>query len=81
MYIYMYIYIYLYNIYIYIYTNLQVNAIVRLPHPRRRDSHEGDLFLASSDDKQTHNYDLEWSNQHPSLSTLKSKGLSRSNMK
>ena len=79
----MYIHIYIYNIYIYIYiyTNLQVNAIVRLPHPWRRDSHEGELFLASSDDKQTHNYDLEWSNQHPSLTTLKSQGLSRSNMK
>ena len=71
----MYVYI------IYIYTNLQGNAIVRLPHPWRGGSHEGELFLASSDDKQTHNYDLEWSSQHPSLTTLKSKGLSRSNMK
>ena len=33
MYIYIYIFIYIY-IYIYIYTNLPVNAIVRLPHPR-----------------------------------------------
>ena len=33
MYIYMYVYMY-----IYIYTNLPVNAIVRLPHPRSVDS-------------------------------------------
>ena len=38
----MYIYIY-----IYIYTNLPVNVIVRLPHPR----------LAPYADKQTRNYD------------------------
>ena len=50
----MYIYIY---IYIYIYTNLPVNAIVRLPHPRRGDSQGQETFLAPSADKQTRIYD------------------------
>ena len=48
----MYIYIY-----IYIYTNLPVNAIVRLPHPRSGDSQGQETFLAPSADKQTRNYD------------------------
>ena len=45
--IYMNIYIYIY-IYIYIcmYTNLPVNAIVRLPHPRRGDGQSKETFLA-----------------------------------
>ena len=71
----MYIYIY-----IYIYTNLPVNVIVRLPHPRSKDSQDQERFLAPSAGKQTHNYDTERSNHHPSLSTLRSKGLSRSKM-
>ena len=67
--------------YIYIYTNLPVNVIVRLPHPRSGDSQGQETFLAPSADKQTRNYDTECSNHHPSLSTLRPKGLSRSKMK
>ena len=37
------------------YTNLPVNAINRLTHPRSGDSQE--TSLAPSADKQTHNYD------------------------
>ena len=59
----MYIYIY-----IYIYTNLPVNAIVRLPHPRSGDSQGQETFLAPSTDKQTRNYDIEYSSHRPSLS-------------
>ena len=80
-YIYMYIYIYIYYIYIYIHTNLLVNAIVRLPYPRSGDSKGQETILAPSADKQTRNYDIESSNHHPSLSTLRSKGLSCSKMK
>ena len=65
----------------YIYTNLPVNIIVRLPHPRSGDSQGQETFLAPSADKQTRNYDTEFSNHHPSLSTQRSKGLSRSKMK
>ena len=77
MYLCIYIYIYI-CIYIYIHTNLPVNAIVRLPHPRSGDSQGQETFLAPSADKQTQNYDTECSNHHPSLSTLRPKGLSRS---
>ena len=59
--------------YIYIYTNLPVHAIVRPPHPWTGDRQNGKTFLAHSVDKPTHNYDIECSNHHPSLSTLKSK--------
>ena len=76
--IYTYIYIY---IYIYIYVNLPVNAIVRLPHPWSGDRQVQKTFLAPSADKQTHNYEKERSNYHPSLSTLRSKELSRTKMK
>ena len=62
-YLYIYIYIYIY-IYMYIYleridivynkfTNLPVNVIVRLPHPRSGDSQGQETFLAPSADKQT----------------------------
>ena len=74
------VYIYIY-IYIYIYTNLPVNVIVRQPHPWSGDSQGQETFLTSSADKQTHNYDTECSNHHPSLSTLRSQGLDRSKMK
>ena len=40
-----------------------------------------DSLTANGPDKQTRNYDTECSNQHPSLSTLRSKELSRSKMK
>ena len=69
------------NMFLYMYTNLPVNAIVRLPHPRSGDSRGQETFLAPSTDKQTQNHDTECSNHHPSLSTLRSKGLSRSKMK
>ena len=39
------------------------------------------MFVAPSADKQTRNYDTECSNHHPSMTTLRSKGLSRSKMK
>ena len=45
--------------YMYIYTNLQTNAIVRLPHPRSGDSQCEETFLAPSADKQIRNYDTE----------------------
>ena len=64
-----------------IYINLPVNATVRLPHPQSRDSQGQETFLAPSANKQTHNYDTQCSNHHPSLPTLTSKGLSRSIMK
>ena len=76
----LYIYIVIY-IYIYIYTNLPVNAIVRLLHPRSGDSQDQETFLAPPADKQTRNYGTECSNHHPSLSTLSPKGLSHSKMK
>ena len=53
----------------------------RLPHPRSGDSQGQEMFLAPSTDKHTRNYDTECSNHHPSLSTLRPKGLSRSKMK
>ena len=46
-------------IYIYIYIQIyQMNAIVRLPHPRSGDSQGQETFLAPSADKQTRNYDV-----------------------
>ena len=47
------------GIYIHIYTNLPVNAIVRLPHPRSGDSQGEETFLAPSADNQAHNYDTK----------------------
>ena len=62
--------------------NFPVTAIVRLPHPWRGDSQGQETLLAPSADNQTRNYDdIKCSNHHPSLSTLKSKGLSHSKMK
>ena len=62
-------------------TNIPVHVIVRLPHPRSADSQGQETFSALSADKQTRNQDKECSNHHPSLSTLRSKRLSRSKMK
>ena len=45
------------------------------------DSQGQETILAPSADKQIPDYDIECSNHHPSLSTLKSKGLSLSKMK
>ena len=64
-YTYIYIYIYIYVICIYI-TNLPVNAIVRLTHPRNGDSQGQETFLPPSADKQTRNYDIKVLKQ-PSL--------------
>ena len=77
------IYTYIIYIYIYIYThtNLPIDVTVKLPHPWSGDSQGQETFLASSADKQTRNYDIECSNHHPSLSTLRPKGLSHSKMK
>ena len=47
------------HMYIYIYTYLPENAKVRLPHPRRGDSQDQEMFLAPSVGKQTRNYDTE----------------------
>ena len=58
-----------------------MGAIVRLPHPRSRDSQGLETFLANSTDKQTPPYDKECSNHHLFLSTLRLNGLSRSKMK
>ena len=60
-------------IYIYIYTNLPVDV--------RWYSQGQETFLALSADKQTCNWDIECSNHHSSLSTLRPKGLSHSKMK
>ena len=56
-------------------------VIVRLAHPRGGYSHDKETFLAPSTDKETLHYDAECSNSHPSLSSLRSKGLSPSKMK
>ena len=55
--------------------------MIRLPHPRSRESQKQETFLAPSADKKTCNYDIECSNHHHSLSILRPKGLSRSKMK
>ena len=64
-----------------IYTNLQMDVIIRLPHPRSGNSHGQEMLLELSDDKQTRNYDIECSNHRPSLSTLTPKGFGHSKMK
>ena len=63
-----------------IYKNLPVNATVRIPHPRNRDNQVQET-LAPSAVNQTCNYDKACSNHPPSLSTLRLKGLSCSNIK
>ena len=57
-----------------IYTNIPVDIIVRLPHPQIGDSQNQETFIEPSAGKQTRNYDIECSNHHPSLSTLRPKG-------
>ena len=39
-----------------------MNAIVRLTHPRSRDSQGQEMFLVASSDKQTRNYDKQTRN-------------------
>ena len=55
-------------------TNLPVNAMFRLPHPRSKESQGPEMFLAPSADDQTHNYDTECSNHHPPTRNTKVKG-------
>ena len=64
-----------------IYKNLPVDVIIRLPYPRRGDNQAHETFLAPSPDKQTRHYDIEYSNNHPWVSTVRPKGLSLSKMK
>ena len=63
-----------------IYTNLPVDFIVRLPHPRSGQSQGQETFLVPSLYKPTRNDDRECSNHQPSLSTLRPKGLSCNKM-
>ena len=64
-----------------IHKNIPADVIVRLPHPGSSDSQNQETFLAPSGDKLTRNYDIECSSHHPSLSTLRPKRLSRSQVK
>ena len=54
-----------------IYINLPVDPIVRLLHPRSADSQGQETFLSASADKQTCNYDIEWSTHNLYLSPNK----------
>ena len=58
-----------------------MDVIFKLRHPRCGDSQGQAKFLAPSADNQARNHHLECSNHHPTLSTLRSKGLSHSKMK
>ena len=73
---YMYIYIYIY-IYIYKFTS---KLHSQTTHPESGDSQGQETFLAPSADKEIRIYDTDYSNHHPSPSTLRSKGLSCSKM-
>ena len=64
-----------------IYTNLAMDVIVRLPDPGSGDTQGQETFLAPSAENPNRNYDIECSNHHPSLSNLRSKGLSGSKRK
>ena len=64
-----------------IYTNFPMDAILRSPHPRSGNSQGQETFSEPSADKQTHNYDIECSNHHPSLSRLRLQGLIHRKMK
>ena len=44
--------------------------MIRVPHPWSGDSQGQETFLVPSADKETCNYDTEWSNYHPPLSAL-----------
>ena len=57
-----------------IYTNLPVNAIVRLPHPRSGDSQGQETFLAPSADKQTRNHDIECYKNYVNIMVTSVKG-------
>ena len=64
-----------------VYTNLPINAIVTLPHPRSRNSQGQETFLAPSEYRQTCNSERECSNYHCSPSILRLNGLSWSKTK
>ena len=64
-----------------IYTNLPKEVIVRLPNLQSGDSQGQETSLAPSADKPTCIYGIEGSNHHPSLSSLRPKGLSHNKMK
>ena len=64
-----------------IYTNLPLDVIVRLPHPRSGESKDQETFLAPSGEKENRNYDIQRSKNHPSLSTLRPKGFGHSKIK
>ena len=64
-----------------IYTNIPVDVIVRLTHAQSGERQGQETFLSSSAEKQTRNSDIECPNHHPSLSTQRPKGLSRSKTK
>ena len=51
----------------YIYTDLPVNAIIRLPHPRSGDSQGQEMFLTPSADRQTRNYDTDCSCKYTNI--------------
>ena len=50
------VYIYIIYIYVYIHSNLPVDVIVKIPHPRSGDSQGQETFLAPSADKPTRNH-------------------------
>ena len=58
-----------------IYKYLPLNIIVRLRHPRSQDNQGQETFLAPSADKKTHNHNIQSSNHHSSISSLRPKGL------
>ena len=64
-----------------IYPNVAAKTLVRVRQYSSGDSHGQEQVLAPSAENQTYNYDTEYSNHHPSLSTVRPKGLSCSKMK
>ena len=63
------------------FTNLHIHKFTSKSHSQTNTGPGQKTFLLPSADNQIRNYDRECSYLHPSLSTLKSKGLSRSKMK
>ena len=64
-----------------IHANFPVNATVRQLYPWRGKSQGQKTFLAPCVDNRTRNYYIEYSNHHPSVSTLRSKGMSHNKIK
>ena len=64
-----------------IHTNISADVIFRLPHAPTVNREGQETFLAPSINKPTRNYDIERSNHHPSIPTLRTNGLSRRMMK